>query len=151
MIDACGWAEWLSPGQPAGTPGVCAACGLKKDYGGVKRCMARGRPEATHRNSPRVTGTHCSGIGDRLHDAFGAWWIEAAKTCRCNDLRDKLNAMTAKQVAAWKKLPDLILANVQHLTGTVGLVIRGLAAVAPGFARKRIEAAILAAIRETET
>lgn len=42
-LDQCGWSDWLTPGQPTGTPGVCAACGLRKDYGGVKRCMKHGR------------------------------------------------------------------------------------------------------------
>lgn len=48
----CGWPKWLAPGQPAETPGVCAACGIAQTYGGVKRCMKRGRTVTPSESQP---------------------------------------------------------------------------------------------------
>jgi len=42
MKNACGWDKWKSEGIPEGTPSKCAACGLHRTYGDVRRCFIRG-------------------------------------------------------------------------------------------------------------
>lgn len=91
-----------------------------------------------------------SGIGDRIEARFGRWWIQATAGCKCQELTARLNAMQPDQVRKWSELPELIFANVELLTGPVGLIVKALAAIAPGFCRKRIAAEIEQACRQAD-
>jgi hypothetical protein len=126
----CGWSNWLSPGQPAATPGVCAACGLRRSYGDVKRCM-NGGPATQER-------PQSSGIGDRLAAIFGKLGIIPGSSCSCNDIKANLNGMTPEQVAKWAELPDIIMANS---TGWARWIVRLLPWIARWIVRRAIRAA----------
>ncbi len=122
----CGWSKWSSPGQPDGTPGQCALCGLHRTYGDVKRCM-RGGPEQPEREPQRQ---NVSSIGDRL-----AGWLSVLSVksgCGCTTERDRLNRMTTAEARSKAgEIARNMLGRVDKLTGIGGRLIQWAAFLFP--------------------